>query len=142
MSAAAVNRLVKNVHDINPGDCGLVSLSTYLNVSYTDIIRIAARVQEDGGKNGLHLAAMKRIAELCGSPLKVKRNFDPDEDYGIVWIWRKRSRIAHAAVLRNGLVLDRDTVWEWLDWVADQTPKPKGKGKPPRMYTTLYVVKE
>jgi len=105
-------------HESETADCGIVSLSVYLGVPYTDVIRVAARVVEDGGRHGLVMPVMKRIASLCGSPLRLQRTFDPDECFGIVWVDEPRKEMAHCAVLRWGQVLDRNTLWPWDAWLA------------------------
>lgn len=133
---AEVNRLEPG-HDAEPNDCAILSLAIYLGVPYPDIIRIAARVIDHGGKQGLPLATIKQIAALCDAPLRLRRAFDPDDDYGIVWVeWRKRLE-AHSAVLRNGLVLDRNAVWEWATWIAHQ-----GRRHPNLCKPVLLVAKE
>lgn len=119
MTPADVNRL-ENGHDTEWADCAIISLGVYLGVPYTDVIRVAARVVEDGGRHGLTRRTLKKIAALFEAPLRVRKTFDPDESYGIVWATKPAETSDHCAVLRNGLVLDRLTVWEWADWLADQ----------------------
>lgn len=120
MTPADVNRL-EGGHETERADCAIIALGVYLGVPYTDVIRVAARVVEDGGRHGLTRRTMRRIASLFDAPLRVRKRFDPDDSYGIVWAAKpKLSDPDHCAVLRAGLVLDRLTVWEWTDWLADQ----------------------
>jgi hypothetical protein len=105
-------------HESERADCAIVSLSVYLDVPYTDVIRVAARVVEDGGRHGLVMPVVKRIARLCGAPLRVSRRFDADEAFGIVWVEREKDPTAHCAVLRWGQVLDRAVLWPWDAWLA------------------------
>lgn len=117
-----------------PHDCALRALSAYLGVAYTDIIRIAARVVEDGGKHGLMDATIKHIAKLCGTPLReIRAEFDPDDAYGIVIVDWRGLNTGHAAVLREGLVLDRLEVWSWEDWRNYRAQSERTKSGRPRV---------
>ena len=116
---ADVNRLEAG-HDTETADCAIIAIGVYLGVPYTDIIRIAARVVEDGGRNGLSRPALLQIARMCQAPLRVRRTFDPDESYGIVWSEPRKAARAHCAVLKWGQVLDRRDVWPWDAWLLDQ----------------------
>lgn len=139
---ALVNRIEPDNPD-EPHDCALRSLQVYLGVPVTDVIRIAARVIDHGGKHGLPVDVIKRIAAMFGAPLVEQREFDPDESYGIVLVaWRKR-RTLHAAILRNGLVFDRQTVWPWDAWHADQARSVRTKtGAIVPMTARLLVARE
>lgn len=110
-------------HESETADCAIVSLSVYLGVPYTDVIRIAARVVEDGGRHGLVMPVVRRIAALLNAPLRMRRSFDPDETFGIVWVEPKKSKQAHCAVLRWGQVLDRSVLWPWDKWLVAQKAK-------------------
>lgn len=139
---ASVNRLEVG-HASEPNDCAITSLANYLGVDYTDVIRIAARVTPDGGKTGLTVRAIRRIAALCGQPLTIRRTFEPDEAYGIVVVQWRGHREAHAAVLREGWVQDRNLVYTWHDWTATMRQMVKTPtGKPRAMGGLLLVVHE
>jgi len=139
---ASVNRL-ESGHPSEPNDCAITSLANYLGIDYTDVIRVASRVTPDGGKTGLTVRAIRRIAALCGQPLTIRRTFDPDESYGIVVVqWRGHNE-AHAAVLREGWVQDRNLVYTWHDWTATMRQMVKtAKGKPREIGWLLLVVRE
>lgn len=108
VSAASVNSLIEGYGD----DCALVSLAIYLGLDYPDVVRAVTITDKKQGTDGLSLRAIVRTASLLGYRLIVRRKFDLDEDYGIVVI------ADHCGVLRNGLVMDRQTVWELADWLA------------------------
>ena len=108
MSAAAVNHLIEGYGD----DCGLVSLSIYLGLNYPDVVRAATVADRKQGRAGLGRRTIIRIAASLSHRLVLRRTFDPDEDYGIIVI------SDHAAVLRNGLVFDRQYVWDFSSWLA------------------------
>lgn len=139
---ASVNRL-ESGHPSEPNDCAITSLANYLGIDYTDVIRVASRVTPDGGKTGLTVRSIRRIAALCGQPLTIRRTFDPDESYGIVVVqWRGHNE-AHAAVLREGWVQDRNLVYTWHDWTATMRQMVNtAKGKPREIGWLLLVVRE
>jgi hypothetical protein len=139
---ASVNRL-ETGHVSEPNDCAITSLANYLGIDYTDVIRVAARITPDGGKTGLTVRSIRRIAALCGQPLAIRRAFDPDEAYGIVLVQWHRYHEAHAAVLREGWVQDRNLVYRWDDWTATMRQMVKtSKGTPRAMTGLLLVVQE
>lgn len=116
MPAVDVNELDPG-HPDESGDCCMVALKVYLGIKYTEALRSATRLDDEQGRKGLWTRTVQRIAHEHGHTLTRRRKIDWEEDYGIVLTPR------HAAVLRNGLVLDRMTVWEpeaWLKhWQAD-----------------------
>lgn len=113
VSALDVNELDPG-HPDEQGDCGMVALKILLGIKYTDALRAAARLDTEQGRNGLWMRTIQRIAYEHGHTLVQRRRFDWDESYGLVCAPR------HVAVLRNGLVLDRMTVWPWDLWLQDQ----------------------
>ena len=114
MSAAAVNRL-ESGHETERADCGMVALAAYLEgVTYPEVIRAAALTDRDAGRSGLWRKTLVRMAAGFGVRLVIRRRFDFDDDYGVI------VTAHHAAVLRNGLVLDRCSAWDWQDWLKHQ----------------------
>ena len=118
MSAATVNHLQAGHHD-EPGDCAMVALAVYTGVPYTDVLRAVASLDNQQGKAGLTRRAIQRVGEAVGVPMAIRRSFTP-QDYGIV------VSQDHAAVLRNGLVLDRLAVWPWPKWLKTQRCGTRG----------------
>ena len=96
-----------------PADCVVSSLAMYLNVSYEDALRAVTMADKEFfGKKGIWTRQIKKAAKLLGQPLKLKRKFDFNEDYGLLLL------NDHCTILRNGLVIDPDkTVWEWEDFL-------------------------
>lgn len=90
-----------------PNDCAIVALSMYLGVSYEDVLRAVTVSDSLQGRQGLWTRTMIRIAKRLGHPLKLRKSVDLESDYGILRLPE------HAAVLRNGLVIDGDgTIWD------------------------------
>ena len=140
-----VPALVNHVEPDNPRepyDCAIRALACYSGETCADVIRVAARVVKDGGKNGLTVPAILRIAALADMPLRVRRTFDPHEDYGIVVVGWKGLKDRHAAVLRDGIVIDRQTVWPWDAWHNRQTRNGKTSAGVAPIVAWLLVAKE
>lgn len=118
MPALDVNELDPG-HPDEKGDCALVALKVFLGIKYTEALRSATWLDKEQGRNGLWTRTIQRIAFEHGTKLVQRRKFDWDEAYGIILAPK------HAAVLRNGLVLDRMEVWEWESWLATQQAEPE-----------------
>ena len=115
MPAAVINKIEAG-HADETADCTMTSLATYLGVAYTDCIRFATLFDRQAGKRGLTTRAVKRIAAELGHPLRsVKLS---DDAYGIILA------PTHAAVVRNDLVIDRNTVWPLDVWMKEHRAKP------------------
>jgi hypothetical protein len=88
-------------------DCAIAALAMYLGVTYEDVLRVVAVTDRAQGRTGLWTRTLQRIAAVMGHRLLVRRTFDWEESYGIVRFHN------HAAVLRNGLVINGDgTIWD------------------------------
>lgn len=139
---ASVN-ILEAGHVAEPNDCAILALAAYLGIPYTDVIRIASRLTEDGGKSGLTLRVIRRISDLCGTPLTIRSAFDPDADYGILFVtWRGHGE-GHAALLREGHVADRNALWDWDDWhahMATLVQTPTGRSR--KVLCRLLVARE
>lgn len=96
-------------------DCGIVALSMYLGASYEDVLRVVTVSDRHQGKQGLWSRTMIRIAARLGHRLRRKASVDWENDYGVLRL------PDHAAVLRNGLVIDGDgTLWEADAYIANR----------------------
>jgi hypothetical protein len=103
MSAA----VMKVVTAREANDCAIVALSMYLGISYENVLRAVTVSDSLQGRQGLWTRTMIRIAARLGHTLKLRKTIDLESDYGIVRLPE------HAAVLRNGLIIDTDgTIWD------------------------------
>ena len=94
-------------------DCGIAALSMLLGVSYEDVLRATTLTDRSHGRKGLWTRTLQRIAKRLGYTLLVRRTFDLEQDYGLLRL------PDHAAILRNGLVIDTDaTVWDADEYLA------------------------
>ena len=71
--AASVNRLEQG-HDSERGDCAIISLGCLLGISYTEVLRAAAFADKDGGRDGLTVRSIKKIAKNYGVTLSLVKN--------------------------------------------------------------------
>lgn len=111
MTAALVNTLHRG---LEPNDCAICALACYLGREYTDVMRAATLVEKrHRGKQGLWTRTIIRVAAELGVTLR-KRKLDPEEGYGLLLA------PDHAAMLRAGLVVDRDQLWPLDAWLADR----------------------
>lgn len=115
MPPAVINKIEAG-HPDEGADCAMVSLATYLGVSYTDTIRLAAARDSHMGKRGLWPGTIIRIAGDLGHTLR-RRRLDEDS-YGLILI------PGHCAVVREGLVIDRWTIWPLDVWLAAFKMRP------------------
>ena len=107
MTPALVNTLRAG---LEPNDCAICALACYLDVGYTDALRAAAEHDPEAAYDGLDTAGIIQAAEELGATLRRVTRFDPATAYGIVMTRD------HAAVVREGWVLDRDQVFPWAEW--------------------------
>lgn len=104
MSASPITRVILQREE---ADCAIVALASYFGESYEDVLRVVTVTDRTQGRNGLWRKTMVRIAKRLGHSLKVRTAIDWDSDYGILRL------PTHAALLRNGLVVDTDgTLWD------------------------------
>ncbi len=104
MSAAPILRVVTCRED---SDCAITALAMFLGETYEDVLRAVTLSNKTHGRHGLWRTEIVRAAKVLGHTLKTKRRYDLESDYGILRL------PDHAAVLRNGLVIDGDgTIWD------------------------------
>lgn len=116
MSAA----VLKVVTCREPNDCAIVALSMYLGESYEDVLREVTTTDRRKGRDGLWTQTIRRIAKKLGHTLRLRTAIDWESDYGILRLPE------HAAVLRNGLVIEVDgTVWEADAFLAQWHVEPR-----------------
>ena len=109
MPGLTINK-IETGHKDEGADCAMSALACYLGVSYTDTIRLATVMDRNHGKRGLWPGTLIRIAADFGHTLK--RTTLTEDSYGVLCV------PGHAAVVRNELVIDRDTIWPVDVWLA------------------------
>ena len=98
-------------------DCGPTTLSMLLRVSYEDALLAFGGNAPRVLRGGVWLTEMRRAAESLGTPLRVKRTWDAEDDEGIAQI-KLRKIGYHLVVVRRGLFFDTDfSCWEPEDYL-------------------------
>lgn len=98
-------------------DCGCATLAMLLGISYEDALLALGGEAPRVLRGGVWLTQLQRAAAKLGSPLKIKRRWNIDEDEGIAQI-RFKSGAYHVVVLRAGLFFDTSCeVWHPDDYL-------------------------
>lgn len=93
-------------------DCGIWALASLTGLEYEDILVEVSRRYKDAGSKGLYMGQIQRVAGALGVPLRLKRKFDLHESTGILGMTFLETGQGHAAVLKEGQLIDNDrTVW-------------------------------
>ncbi len=107
-------------------DCAIWAIAAFLSKPYEDVLIEAAREDSLAGKKGLHISQICRICERLGTPVKLKRKVNLEEDSGILSVWlinpRTGKKEGHCAVLFEGKVID--SVDGTMVWDAETYCEP------------------
>jgi hypothetical protein len=106
---------LENGYDDEP-DCAIVALTVYLGAAYADVIRAVTATDRSKGRDGLSRRGLVKVASKLGHTLR-KRQLDPEEGMGII------VAPSHAAVLMDGRVIDRLSIWPLDGWLVSQKCK-------------------
>jgi hypothetical protein len=109
--------LVSMVPQRHAADCAVSCLSMLLGISYEDALLAFGGDVPNILRRGVWLTQIQKAAHKLGTPLKLKRKWDIEDDEGIVHV-RFRSGNNHVVVLRAGLFFDTMfDVWEPSDYL-------------------------
>lgn len=102
--------LPPHAHLDRENDCAIWALAALTGEQYEDVLIAAAQEDHLGGKRGLHVTQIQRIAAKLGMPLKLKKkNIDFDEEVGLLSVWllyEGGKKEGHVCVLKRGQVID------------------------------------
>jgi hypothetical protein len=102
------------------GDCGILAIACLTGSTYEDVLALAGRVGRLPHRHGLFTTQIRRIARCFGLELKKKAKVDWAADTGIVEVWCNANRMEngyHVVVLRYGLIVDAEQVWQPDDFL-------------------------
>lgn len=112
--------IVRIITSRRENDCAICALAMLLGRDYEDVLLAVDKVDKQAGKKGLWSTQIKKAAQLLGQPLKMKRKFDLETAAGILAVDHPKG-LAHALLLREGLVFDYDgLVWDVEDYLAEK----------------------
>lgn len=96
-------------------DCMISALAAYLQHPYEEVLIAAAAVRASCWKNGLAPHEAITIAKRLGHSVRWTREFDIDEDTGVLGIGYNDSRREHVVLLVEGRIYELEdqpvTVW-------------------------------
>jgi hypothetical protein len=92
-------------------DCAVAAMSMFTGISYEDVLREVVLVDPKyRGRDGLSDHQIRAVMKALGVPVRHRARVDYDEDYGLLRLWN------HLALLRNGMIVENDTLWDADDW--------------------------
>lgn len=97
-------------------DCVIASMSAYLGKPYEQVVGAAAQVYPNFWKIGLENKHTLAVARKLGTPLKIVRDYDIDEDSGLLTITYHAGKNEHMVLLLEGRIYELEdapvTRWE------------------------------
>lgn len=97
-------------------DCMLASMATYLNKPYEEVVAAASRVYPNFWRLGLENGHALRIATKLKTPCRWARDYELDDDSGVLIITYTAGDARHAVVLLDGHIYELEdtpiTRWE------------------------------
>lgn len=92
-------------------DCAIAAMAMLSGRSYEDVLReVVLADPKDRGRTGLSDHQIRKVMKALGVPVRHRARIDYDEDYGLLRLHD------HMCVLRNGLIVENDTLWDVDDW--------------------------
>jgi hypothetical protein len=92
-------------------DCAIASIAMFTGATYEDVLRAVVLADpKDHGRDGLSDHQIRKVTKALGVPVRHRARVDYDEDYGLLRLFN------HLALLRNGMIIENDTLWEVDDW--------------------------
>ena len=97
-------------------DCVVAALTAYLGKSYEEVITAAARVRKGFWRSGLEWQDSIKIARRLGVKVRLAKDYDLEEDTGILAVNYNVGRKEHVVLLMNGRIFELEDVpvtsWE------------------------------
>jgi hypothetical protein len=108
MPPAIVTRIVSQRES---ADCAVASMAMLAGRTYEDVLRqVVLADPKDHGRTGLTDHQIRKVMRALDVPVRHRVKVDYDEDYGLLRCWD------HLTLLRNGLIVENDTLWDVDDW--------------------------
>jgi hypothetical protein len=79
--------------------------------SYENVLReVVLADPKEHGRDGLSDHHIRKVMRALGVPVRHRAKVDYEEDYGLLRLHD------HLTLLRNGMIVENDTLWEVDDW--------------------------
>lgn len=109
-------------------DCVVASLSAYLGKPYELVVAAASRVYPYFWRTGLYNKEATKIARRLGKRVRWVRDYEIDEDTGVLIILYNAGHQEHAVLLLEGRIVELDAVpptsWEPAAYLAANNARP------------------
>ena len=93
------------------GDCAVASIAMFAGQSYEDVLReVVLADPKHHGREGLSDHQIRKVMASLGTKVRHRSVVDYEEDYGLLRLYD------HLTLLRNGLIIENDTIWDVDDW--------------------------
>lgn len=104
-------------------DCGVVALTQWLGLPYTQVAAAVATVRPLALADGMYQSEIQKVARIFDRKLKVKRSFSiEDRPSGLLMLQMADGH--HAVVLFEGVIISDGKVWNYDAFVAQAKAKP------------------
>jgi hypothetical protein len=92
-------------------DCAVAAIAMFTGATYENVLREVVVVDPKlHGRDGLSDHQIRQVSKALGVPVRHRKMVDYEEDYGLLRLYN------HLCLLRNGMIVENDTLWEWDDW--------------------------
>jgi hypothetical protein len=108
---AAPAIVTRVIHQRERADCGIASMASFAGCTYEDVLReVVLADPKFHGREGLSDHHIRKVMKALGVPVRHRARVDYEDDYGLLRLHD------HMCVLRNGMILENDTLWDVDDW--------------------------
>lgn len=109
-------------------DCVVAALTAYLGKPYEEVVDAAARVRKGFWKAGLEWQDAVKIARRLQIRVRLVRDYDLDEDAGVLAINYNVGHAEHVVLLLGGRILELEdtpvTSWEPKAYLVAHNARP------------------
>ena len=109
-------------------DCYASSMAAYLGKPYEEVVAAAGKVYPYFWRTGLENKHVARIARRLGKRVRWVRDFDLEDDSGVLTINYNVGRNEHVVLLLEGRIVELEdqpvTSWEPAAYMAAHGAKP------------------
>jgi hypothetical protein len=92
-------------------DCSVAAMAMFSGQSYEDVLRqVVIFDAKHPGREGLSDRQIRAVMRALGAPVRHRARVDYEDDHGMLRLHD------HLTLLRNGLIVENDTLWDVDDW--------------------------
>jgi hypothetical protein len=92
-------------------DCAIAAMAMFSGRTYEDVLRaVVVHDPKHHGRDGLADHQIRKVMAALGTRVRHRARVDYEDDHGLLRLWD------HLTLLRNGLIVENDTLWDVDDW--------------------------